>query len=923
MAAVTVTGTIKNTAVVEGVRVEIDLVASTTDPDAHGYVLASDFTWGGTIRLVTSSLGVFSTTLEPVANLTPAGCAYRLKYTYPDGTHPAPEFIAPTVSPATQRVEDILVDEPASIASAALSSHLQDPMLRVAQPVLLELDRAAENISILIVGDSTSDTGSGAGTGSALRWPVPWAALIAAEWPAYTVAYYQWGDASASPTYVYPAPTIVQAGTNGQSEHALASGTGASGVITDASIVSADLGKRVTGKNIPPGAKVGTVTNGVSFVLFDAIGNTIYPWGTVLGIKIGTDPVLHIYNASVGSTRWLYGFGSRVDAMYARVQPNLIIANHGNNESDPTDGPANGRDQFRSTYLCGVEMLTALCPGAPVILIGQGPRTDSDSADQPVKNAVTAEIANMRGYGYVDVYQAFLDNSNYVSEWLSDEVHPNTAGSAVWAAEVQKQFDFPTGHRASPPAQLPSLFQTAPSEQLTPSLADYIARGVTPADWTTSSATIVVDSSTFAFRTAKVTSTAALGRVEIPLTIADVAGQWITATALVRYTNSGASLGCGCVAIRYTDVNGTNHTELAGYGGGNAVDAWWYNSISARIPADATAATICLFGDATGAGSAVTWYRDLVVSRGRLPSGPVPSPTSAKLQFGGVTDAHVVAAATIQPSKIGLLTDYAECVGPIFPGTTGNYFSTPDSATLDLTTVIELRVKLPKGLSTRPSAQSAMVAKWGAAANRSWAFVISTAGALSFFWTTDGSTSVNANTGASLLDATLLTDLWVKAVWEGNNAGQYRVRFYTSTDGSSYTQLGSTTNGAVGTQTLFNSTAVVEIGSVGSGTSQNFTGAILSAEIASAVGGANIASWAFTNPAASTYTPGTGEVWTMYGLFTWRHVLSSSVVRSVVGTPEGAVTAPVGSIVTRSDGGANTTLYVKESGSGNTGWVAK
>ena len=41
------------------------------------------------------------------------------------------------------------------------------------------------------------------------------------------------------------------------------------------------------------------------------------------------------------------------------------------------------------------------------------------------------------------------------------------------------------------------------------------------------------------------------------------------------------------------------------------------------------------------------------------------------------------------------------------------------------------------------------------------------------------------------------------------------------------------------------------------------------------------------------------------------------------GTPEGSVTAVVGSIYTRTDGGSNTTLYVKESGTGNTGWVAK
>ena len=45
--------------------------------------------------------------------------------------------------------------------------------------------------------------------------------------------------------------------------------------------------------------------------------------------------------------------------------------------------------------------------------------------------------------------------------------------------------------------------------------------------------------------------------------------------------------------------------------------------------------------------------------------------------------------------------------------------------------------------------------------------------------------------------------------------------------------------------------------------------------------------------------------------------------RRGVGTPEGAVVAPVGTAYLRSDGGAGTTLYVKESGTGDTGWVAK
>lgn len=41
------------------------------------------------------------------------------------------------------------------------------------------------------------------------------------------------------------------------------------------------------------------------------------------------------------------------------------------------------------------------------------------------------------------------------------------------------------------------------------------------------------------------------------------------------------------------------------------------------------------------------------------------------------------------------------------------------------------------------------------------------------------------------------------------------------------------------------------------------------------------------------------------------------------GSPESSVTAPPGSIYTDTGGGASTTLYVKESGTGNTGWVAK
>jgi hypothetical protein len=50
---------------------------------------------------------------------------------------------------------------------------------------------------------------------------------------------------------------------------------------------------------------------------------------------------------------------------------------------------------------------------------------------------------------------------------------------------------------------------------------------------------------------------------------------------------------------------------------------------------------------------------------------------------------------------------------------------------------------------------------------------------------------------------------------------------------------------------------------------------------------------------------------------------SLSGIYSGTGSPLNVLVAPVGSLYRRTDGGANTTLYVKESGTDASGWVAK
>ena len=51
--------------------------------------------------------------------------------------------------------------------------------------------------------------------------------------------------------------------------------------------------------------------------------------------------------------------------------------------------------------------------------------------------------------------------------------------------------------------------------------------------------------------------------------------------------------------------------------------------------------------------------------------------------------------------------------------------------------------------------------------------------------------------------------------------------------------------------------------------------------------------------------------------------IQSLYQRFGTGSPEGAVIAPIGAIYHRTNGGLLTSFYVKESGTGNTGWVAK
>lgn len=175
--------------------------------------------------------------------------------------------------------------------------------------------------------------------------------------------------------------------------------------------------------------------------------------------------------------------------------------------------------------------------------------------------------------------------------------------------------------------------------------------------------------------------------------------------------------------------------------------------------------------------------------------------------------------------------------GLSLPGATGNYATSPDATILRITSNIDIRVKAALTTWT-PAANSSLISKYNATGNlRSYDFYVDTAGKLHLAWSTDG-TSTNLIDSASSVATGLSAGAtkWVRATL--NTAANYTVNFYTSDDGTTWTQLGIQ-QGGLGSTSIYSGTAQIEIGSRSSGTQLN-AGTIYRAQILNGINGTTV-----------------------------------------------------------------------------------
>lgn len=189
-------------------------------------------------------------------------------------------------------------------------------------------------------------------------------------------------------------------------------------------------------------------------------------------------------------------------------------------------------------------------------------------------------------------------------------------------------------------------------------------------------------------------------------------------------------------------------------------------------------------------------------------------------------------------------------------GVAGTYFSTPDSAANSITGDIDIRVKAAATDWTGAADQRLVSTRSSGSGYE--LIIIGTTGTLGFYNSVCG---LVVSTAAPVVSDG--SSLWVRVT---RNASTGDVMFYTSSDGSTWSQLGATVADTAGA--LTDDSTPLAIGMFGDGTTTPFTGNIYRAQIYNTIGGTTPV--VDFNPADYTHgttwtSSATGEVYTMNG----------------------------------------------------------
>jgi hypothetical protein len=191
-------------------------------------------------------------------------------------------------------------------------------------------------------------------------------------------------------------------------------------------------------------------------------------------------------------------------------------------------------------------------------------------------------------------------------------------------------------------------------------------------------------------------------------------------------------------------------------------------------------------------------------------------------------------------------------------GVASNFVSTPNAAANQITGDIEIIAKV---IIANQSTTQTIIAKNVDGSNFSYWFGLSAGNQLRFIFSLNGISTITATSTAT--QPFSITDIGFVKITKVSATGI--VKFYTSTDGVTFTQLGSdvaSTSGA-----MYSGNASVKTGAYDTANLFPFFGKIYRATISNSIGGAPVVDFNPNSYNAATsqtqWTSSTGEVWTI------------------------------------------------------------
>lgn len=343
--------------------------------------------------------------------------------------------------------------------------------------------------------------------------------------------------------------------------------------------------------------------------------DTAKAYDTPVVMSTGTGPrVLDVFNLSVAGWTTSAPISAPFTPGIATIQPDLTLISMGHNEANVavTNGD---RGVLIGRYLALTESITAACPNTGMVVIAQNPsRADGNQA---IRADVYERIASLRGYGFIDVHQHYVD-AGTPSAWYADLVHPNATGEAEWAAVVAAHFV--EAPEAAPLVRLPSSL-LEPTENLLTN-GDFASfAGATPSGWTNNGATVSKETGAGNFEakhgySVKVAPAgAAPGSISqaigIPQTEA-LRGQWVTLAARVKIPNAVSGAGRISLSGAGTGLN-SDVTSVQTIGG------FTWIVLTTFVAFNAPNITVFLHGEVGSTGGGIAYFDRAILCRGMFP----------------------------------------------------------------------------------------------------------------------------------------------------------------------------------------------------------------------------------------------------------------------------------------------------------------